>query len=48
MAKNAWLSFLAAYWKKNPSKSMKQAMREGAREYKKSKPKASAKGKKKR
>jgi len=48
MAKNAWLSFLAAYRKKNPSKSMKQAMKDGAKEYKKSKPKASAKGKKKK
>ena len=34
MAKNAWITFLAAYRKRNPSKSMKQAMRDGAKEYK--------------
>ena len=34
--KNPWLSFLKAYKAKNPGKSMKQSMRYGAVEYRKS------------
>lgn len=34
MPPNAWISFLSGYRKKNPGKSMKQAMRDGAKVYK--------------
>ena len=42
---NAWLAFLSAFRKRNPKLSMKQAMKKGAIEYKKTKSKS--KGKKK-
>ena len=40
MAKNPWITFLASYRKSNPGKSMKQAMRDGAKIYKACKGKA--------
>ena len=42
---NAWLSFLKSFRAKNPKLSMKQAMKQGAVAYKKSK---GGKGKKKK
>ena len=42
---NAWMSFLAAYRKKHPKKSMKQCMKDAAVEYRKKKPKKSQKKK---
>ena len=52
---NAWISFLKEYRKKNPTLSLKAAMKSGSAEYKKSKkagpakkaPKRKGKGKKK-
>ena len=48
MAKNVWIEFLAKYRKAHPGKSMKQAMKDGAKEYKAKKGGAKKKGKKKR
>ena len=46
MAKtNAWIQFLAKYRKANPGKSMKQAMRDGAKQYKSKGGKAAGKKK---
>jgi len=42
---NAWLSFLAGYRKKHPSKSMKQCMKDAAVDYKKQKKGGAAKKK---
>ena len=39
-SKNPWITFLASYRKSNPGKSMKQAMRDGAKAYKAGKGKA--------
>jgi hypothetical protein len=47
MAGNPWISFLRGYRSKHPGKSMKQAMKDGAKEYKKRKP-AAEKPKRKR
>jgi hypothetical protein len=44
-SKNPWITFLASYRKSNPGKSMKQAMRDGAKAYRANKGKA-GKGKK--
>ena len=44
--KNPWLSFLKAYKAKNPGKSMKQSMKDGAVEYRKSKKGGTDKAKK--
>ena len=46
MAGNPWLAFLKSYRSRHPSKSMKQAMRDAAVEYRKKK--GTAKGKKKK
>jgi hypothetical protein len=46
MAGNPWLSFLKAYRSRNPGKSMKEAMKSAAVEYRKKK--GGAKGKKKK
>ena len=43
---NPWLSFLKAYKAKHPGKSMKQSMRDGAVEYRKSKKGGASKAKK--
>ena len=43
---NRWLSFLKEYRKKNPSLSMKAAMKQGAVAYKKTKAPTKAKSKK--
>ena len=49
MAKNVWIEFLAKYRKAHPGKSMKQAMKDGAKEYKAKKGGAKkGKGKKKK
>jgi hypothetical protein len=48
MAKNVWIEFLAKYRKAHPGKSMKQAMKDGAKEYKAKKGGAKKKGKKKK
>ena len=48
MAGNPWLSFLKAYKAKHPNKSMKQAMKDGAVEYRKKKGGSKAGAKKKR
>ena len=45
---NKWLSFLSAYRKKHPNKSMKQCMKDAAKVYKSEKGKAEPKAKKKR
>ena len=45
---NAWLTFLKSYRAKNPKLSMKQAMKQGALVWKKSKKQSSGKGKKKK
>ena len=37
MAGNPWLAFLKSYRSKHPSKSMKQAMKDAAVEYRKKK-----------
>ena len=51
MAKNPWITFLAGYRKSHPEKSMKQAMKDGAKEYKSKKgstTKTKSKGRKKK
>ena len=40
---NKWLSFLSAYRKKHPNKSMKQCMKDAAKVYKSEKGKDAAK-----
>ena len=47
-SKNPWITFLASYRKSNPGKSMKQAMRDGAKAYKAGKGKAKKAGGKKK